>query len=381
MKILHFCLSCFYIDNYNYQENILPIINKMDGHEVKIIASTETFIENSKLGYIKPGKYFTKEGIEINRIPYKKYLPHFIMKKVRHYDNVYNLIDEFSPDVILFHGVPAYELITIVKYKKNNPNVKLYVDSHEDKNNSGTNWLSKNMLHKIFYKNIIKKTCDYIDKIFYITYETKVFLQEVYDIKEEKLEYFPLGSYVFNEEERIKNRNNVRIQLDLKDDDILVLHSGKMDKLKRTEEILKAFIKVKASKLKLVLIGSMNDEIMQKVKPLILSDERVSFLGWKSGHELMEYLCACDLYIQPGGQSATMQNALCCGSAAALYPHQSHKKLLNDSVFYVETIEDMKRIFENISENRQVLEDKRVQTNKIAKEMLDYKLLASRLYK
>ena len=42
MRILHLCLSCFYIDGYNYQENILPRINHEDGHDVRILASTET---------------------------------------------------------------------------------------------------------------------------------------------------------------------------------------------------------------------------------------------------------------------------------------------------------------------------------------------------
>lgn len=381
MKILHCCLSCFYVDNYNYQENILPSINKIDGHEVEIIASTETFVENSKIGYIKPGKYFTEDGIEITRIPYKKYLPHCIMKKVRHYDNVYNLIDEFSPDIILFHGVPAYELITIAKYKKNNPSVKFYVDSHEDKNNSGTNWLSETVLHKIFYKNIIKRAYNFIDKIFYITYETKVYLQEVYDIKEEKLEYFPLGGYIFNQEQRAKSRNKVREQLGLKEEDILLLHSGKMDKLKRTQELLKAFIEVNKENFKLVIIGSIPEEQKGTIEKLIQKDNRVYYLGWKSSTELLEYLCACDLYVQPGSQSATMQNALCCGSVVALYPHKSHTFLLDDAAFYIESVTDMVNLFNKIADNIEILENKRKLLFDLACEKLDYKKLAARLYK
>lgn len=43
MKILHFCLSCFYIDNYDYQENQLVRVNVEDGHDVLVVASTETY--------------------------------------------------------------------------------------------------------------------------------------------------------------------------------------------------------------------------------------------------------------------------------------------------------------------------------------------------
>ena len=63
MKILHCCLAAFYIDDYGYQENILPKIHKKQGHQVEILASTETYLNNSELGYIKPKSYRTKDNI------------------------------------------------------------------------------------------------------------------------------------------------------------------------------------------------------------------------------------------------------------------------------------------------------------------------------
>ncbi|MEG2199383.1 MAG: hypothetical protein RRY25_03750, partial [Anaerovorax sp.] len=83
----------------------------------------------------------------------------------------------------------------------------------------------------------------------------------------------------------------------------------------------------------------------------------------------------------PGSQSATMQNALCCGSAAALFPHESHQFLLGDSVFYIKDIQDMKNLFKTIAQNPRVIEEKRKLTDKIAREKLDYRVLAARLYK
>lgn len=382
LRILHCCLSEHYIDNFNYQENILPAINKLDGHEVKIIASTENYDEKGKLIYVNPGRYFTKDNIEVNRIPYRKYFPHIIMKKIRHYSNLYYYIEEFSPDVIMCHGMCTYDLITIAEYKKNNPDVKFYTDSHEDKYNSGVNWISRNVLHKLFYKKIIKKAYKFIDKIFYITYEAKMFLQENYDIECDDMEYLPLGGNILDKAERNAIRDEIREQLNLQKDDILIVHSGRLDdKLKLTRSILEAFVQVPNCKLYLLLIGSMNENTIQELNPLILSDKRIKFLGWKKGNELIKYLCACDLYVQPGTQSCTMQTALCCGSAAALFPYESHKYLLHDNVFYIETVEDMRKLFESICENHKILEDKRLEGIRAANEMLDYKLLASRLYK
>ena len=69
MRILHLCLACFYIDGYNYQENILPRINHEDGHDVRILASTETYVDNLHLGYVEPREYVTEYGVPIRKQP------------------------------------------------------------------------------------------------------------------------------------------------------------------------------------------------------------------------------------------------------------------------------------------------------------------------
>ena len=56
-------LSNFYYDNAYYQENILPVQNKKDGHEVFIIASTEN-MNKGKLFHSKPGTYYSEKGLK-----------------------------------------------------------------------------------------------------------------------------------------------------------------------------------------------------------------------------------------------------------------------------------------------------------------------------
>jgi len=380
MKILHMMLSCFYIDNYNYQENLLPRMNKIDGNDVLIVASTETFVENMRLGYLNPGEYYNNDGIRVVRVPYNWFPLNPIKHKIRSYKNIDKILEEFKPDIILFHGACAWELINVSRYKSKNSNVKLYIDSHEDFNNSANNILSKYILHKIFYKKIIQRTLPYIDKIFCVGYECFAFLKEMYDVPDNMMEFYPLGGIILDENIRNLKRQKIRASLNMTDSDLLLVHSGKMDKNKKTADIVDAFIGTKAKNLVLVIIGSMTEDVEHKLIPLIEKNPNLHYLGWKKSEELIDYLCASDLYVQPGGQSATMQNALCCGSAAALYPHESHKYLLGDSVFYIESIEDMKNLFEQIALDPEILEKKRSQSFELAKEKLDYKKLAARLY-
>lgn len=381
MKILHIMLANFYIDNYNYQENVLPKQNFKDGHDVLILASTETYLFNNKLGYVEPKEYINEDGIKVKRIDYNfPFIGRFLKSKIRSYKNTYKIIREFSPNIILFHGVPAFDIISVARYKKKFPNIKLYVDSHEDFNNSAKNFISRQILHKFFYKTVIQTALPYIDKILCVGYECFAFLKEMYDVPDDMMEFFPLGGEIIEESIKIEKRNKIRESLNIRDSDLLLVHSGKMDKKKRTNEIVEAFLEADLDNLFLIIIGSMTNDVSEELIPLIDKTAKIHYLGWKNAEELLDYLCASDLYVQPGGQSATMQNALCCGSAAALYPHESHKYLLGDSVFYIETVEDMKKLFELISKDPQKLEDKRKMSFKIAQEKLDYKKLAARLY-
>lgn len=379
MKILHICIASAFTEGMSYQDNLLSEQNLRDGHDVTVISDCHKFVQG-RLVYTPPEDLILDNGLHLIRVEYKKIINNFVSSKIRCVPNLYDMITKIGPEVILFHGVAGWELITVAKYKKNHPTISLYIDSHEDFNNSGTNFLSRVLLYRCFNRILTKKALQYTDKILYITYESFQFLKKLYKVPDHKLEYYPLGGIIFGETNRVSIRKKIRKELFIEDDEIILLHSGKMDKLKRTEDIIRAFHKTTDRKLNLILIGSFEEELKSNLEQLVQQDNRIKFLGWKTANELLEYLCACDLYVQPGSQSATMQNALCCGCAVAVYPYISHKWLLNDHAFYIETVEDMITLFNEIINNPNKLHDMQQKGFTLAKEVLDYKVLAKRLY-
>ena len=382
MRILHLCLANYYIDGYNYQENVLTRINKEDGHDVRIIASTETFQDNVRLGYVEPSEYLTEFGVPIKRIPYVKIGNHFSTVKIRKYVGLYEEIVKFAPDVILSHDIVFLSIFDVIRYKKEHPEVKFYADTHTGIYNSGRNWLSLHVLHRCFYRYLIHKTLPYLEKYFYISAGERDFAIEHYGIPEDMLEFYPLGGDLPTEEEYRQRRTNRRAELGIQEDELLLLHSGKLDALKRTEELLKAFAAVPEMKAKLAIIGSIPDDMKPLLEPLMDADDRVVYLGWKSASELLEYLCACDLYCQPGSVSATLQNAVCCGSPIMSYPHPAYTGELNyGNILWAETQEDMAERFRELAAGKVDLEQLRSNSRRCAREVLDYKMIAARLYR
>lgn len=380
MRILHLALANFYVENFDYQENELSKQNKIDGHEVEIIASTEVRTPGSGYDYVKPCEFINNDGIKVIRIPYRYVLTNFITRKIRAYKGLYFRIEQFKPDVILFHGLFAHDLMVVARYKRNNPRVKFLCDCHAAFYNTNNSFFAKYVLHKGFYKFFLSKSYKYIDRIFYITTGCKSLLNKLYGLNDEKLSFLPLGGFIRPNREYMSDREMVRKKMSLDDSNIVLMHSGKLNSAKRSMELLHAFTKISNENLRLIIVGQFTPDVERKALELINIDKRILFLGWRSGGELIKFLCASDVYIQPGNQSNTMQNAICNRCAVALYPHNSHVSLLGDAFFPISNESDIVKLLQRFCAVPSVIENMKKKDWKIATEVLDYGVIAKKIY-
>jgi glycosyltransferase involved in cell wall biosynthesis len=382
MRIVHFCLANYYVDGFNYQENALSRQNKLDGHEVYIVASTRTIINSHYHTFLNPCRYSNEDGIPVIRVPYKG-LP--FKSHINAYKDIYRTLDELHPDVIFFHGVNSVELLTMIAYKKQHLAVKLYADNHVWYGQAGyRKMISKAVrivLHKTLFKPIIQRSLTYIDKVFNISMDCEQYMKEMYDVPQEKMEFYPLGGNIIEPEERKKRGGKVRKELGISNESVVYLHSGRLAKYKRTLDILAAFRNNSDINSRLLIVGKIAEDLEETIMTRIKEDSRVMFLGWKNTEELLNYMCAADVYVQPGSQSASMQNAICCGCAVILAPYKSHIPFMNLNGYYCETVQDMIECFARINENKRALPEMSKASYKIAHELLDYKMLAKRIYR
>ncbi len=378
MKIIHICLASSFTEGMSYQENLLAEENLKAGHEVTVITNCSLY-ENGTLIDTNPEDRYLRNGIRLIRIKYKKIIGNFISRKVRKTPDLMPLLNTLKPDVIMFHGLASWELVNICKYKKRNPKVLLFGDSHADNNNSGSNIFSKYFLHKLFYRILIKNTQDCFDKLFYISLEAKDFLIKMYKIPEDNLEFLPLGGKILSINTKLNYRKELNTKFSWTEKDIVLTHSGKMDHKKKTLQLIKNFKKIDNLNLKLLLIGTFNEDIRVQIEELVNSDERIIYLGWKHSDDLIKYIAASDLYVQPGSQSATMQNALCVGTPVLIEDVRSHEPYKKGNAFVIRSTNEMEKIFNEISKNKNVLKKMSNCAYEIAEDILDYKKLAERI--
>lgn len=380
MKIVHIAIASYYVEGMNYQENCLAQQNVEDRQETTVITTT-FYWKDTEIVQGSACDCMVDNGVRLIRLPYRNPSKNFSHQKIRAVVGLYRTLEELAPDVIMCHGLQAWSVRDVVRYKKDHPAVKFYADTHTDYNNSGTNWLSLHVLHRIFYCYLTQKALPYLEQYFYISDECRQFSHEVYGIPNEKMEFYPLGGTLLSDEEYAAVRAKRRAELGLGETDRLYIHSGKLDALKRSDELFRAFSAVDDPHAVLAVIGSIPEDRKSILLPLMEADKRIRYLGWRTGEELQEYLCAADLYCQPGSQSATMQNALCRYCPVMLYPHPAHTADYDrGEVIWIKTQADMEMVFRSLAADPAQLAPLRENAERLARELLDYRKLAARLY-
>lgn len=380
MKILHICLCGYYSEGWSYQDNLLAEQNLLDNHEVHVITSQYVRTTGNKIEKVQSHRYTDDMGINITRIPFEfEYLGN-LKDKIRTYKNLFTSIETIKPEVIFIHGLQFYDLNIIAEYKKQYPDVKIYGDNHATKHNSGKNILSNLLLHRIFYKNIIQKNKWIFEKIFYITPDSKIFLERTYNLKK-NLEFLPLCGREYNEEEIKILKEKIFKKEKLKNNNLLFIHSGKMDKDKKTIEVLTAFQSLKSNNAKLFLIGSFSDDIRREALELIKNSKNIDYLGWKSSDELEEYLCAADVLLQPGSQSIVFQQGISCGCAMILEENINTKFLIENNGILLRRIEDLNEVLNSFVEDRKIVEEYKYNSYKFSKSVLNYSVQSRKYLK
>lgn len=377
MKIVHFCLSNFFVDRVLYQENEIVRAHVEQGHTVLVVASTETLDAEGKIVYVRPGSYDAFEGARIIRLPYRRWIPHILAKKVRSYPSVKKILRGFAPDVIVFHGSSSWELLTVSKYVKGKPAVEFYIDSHADFVNSASSRLSRFFLHSIFYGVILRKAMQVSGPLLCVAHSVAEFAEKVYRIPRERIELFPLGGRIPSPNEYRAMRSEARSALSLSDDDVLIVQSGKLNSNKKLILSLKEIIGVKREDLCFVVAGVIQDDIKAEVEELLAESDTVKYIGWQSPESLTKVLCGADIYLQPGTQSVTMQHSLCCSCAVMIDDIPGHQFYLRNTGWAISENLTISDILSGLSKEQ--LEQKKRSALEFSRSYLDYRVLARRV--
>jgi glycosyltransferase involved in cell wall biosynthesis len=171
------------------------------------------------------------------------------------------------------------------------------------------------ILSKLVTESYIKR----VTKFFFAKSRgLKRVLMSLYNLDSKKIPIIPLGAdhevFVYDENSRCQ----IRKELYLKDNDLLILWSGRLTAAKQVDILLKAaapIIKLNPQ-VKLLIKGEGDDSYLDYLNKLSRNlgiSSNVIFQGLADHEELPAFFSASDFAVWPGGASISMVEAASCG--------------------------------------------------------------------
>ena len=381
MKVLHIILHGTYTDGFSYQENLISIYHKRAGNKVDII-TTDTIIDDNgqRTTVSDPLHYTNDDGIVVTRLRYKK--PMKLYRILRRFSGLKQALENSAPDCIFIHGCQFMDMDIVADYLKEHPGIKVYVDNHADFNNSATNFLSKNILHKIIWKRCAHIIEPFTSKFYGVVPARVDFLKEMYDLPAEKCGLLVMGA----DDDAVEKarcpevRENRRTAYGVTDDDIVIVTGGKIDHNKpQVLKLMHAVNDMSDERVKLMVFGSVTDELKAEFDRNLT--DRVIHIGWRKSEDIYEDFAAADLVAFPGLHSVLWEQAVGMGVPCLFKRIKGfeHVDLGGNCLFFEQDDEEeykarIMRALDQLDEMKQIAQEKGMKTfsyREIAKRALE----------
>ena len=312
-KVVHLCLANFYTDGYSYQENMLPKFHQKLGYETEIIASLDTFNKAGQfVQYSGDLAYRNEYDIPVRRLPYRG--PEKLYRILRRYQGVREALEQAKPDMLFIHGCQFSDIDIVADYLKTHPDVKVYVDNHADFNNSATNYLSKNILHRRIWKRCAHVIEPYTSKFYGVVPARVDFLKEMYGLPAHKCDLLVMGADDDAVEQALRPevRAERRRDYGVSDDDIVIVTGGKIDHNKpQVLTLMRVVNSLSDSRVKLIVFGSVADDLKAEFDSSLT--DKVIHIGWRRSEDIYEDFAAADLVAFPGLHSVLWEQSVGMG--------------------------------------------------------------------
>ena len=342
------------MSGWGYQDNMIAKYHKLEGHDVTVIANRYVYDEKGNYTPTDKTEETDVNGVKIVRLAQKGNKQQKGPAERVHYIGLYDALTDENPDIIFIHNPQIMDVDDIVRYMKSHNETRLYVDSHSDYSNSGRNFLSKHILHGVFWRNRVQKLVPYTRKFYGVLPARVDFLLDRYNTPKDKTELLVMG--MDDEKAEAADRpeiiKEIRSNYNISDDDFLIVTGGKIDSAKRQTLLLMDAVKTInlsqniSRKIKLLIFGSVADELKPEFDQILESSEDIDYIGWLDADDTYPYFAAADLVVFPGRHSVMWEQVAGQGKPMIVkyWEGTTHVDLGGNCKFIMhDTVEDIVR--------------------------------------
>lgn len=361
---------------------MLPKYHLSMGHDVTVIASLESFdIKGNPCLLDRGSEYISDDGYKVIRLDYssRSKTLNRIFKK---YKGIYEAIEKVNPDIIFIHGCQSVDIRRVLRYVRKHEKIRIYVDNHADFLNSGTNWISKNILHKIIWRYYAGLINPYTEKFYGVTPLRCSFLKDVYGLPADKTELLVMGAD--DEKLDLKDKTEIRSRLrqlhGISENNFVIISGGKIERRKNIHLLIQALKEINNDNIRLILFGTSNNEMKPVIDDLSMSD-RVINIGWIEPSGIYDYFLACDLAVFPGSHSVLWEQSAGTG-IPCIYRHWEGMEHVdvggNCRFLYSDTTDEIKKVIEEITGNSLLYQNMKKAAEEKGRKIFSYREIAKK---
>ena len=366
MKIIH--VVNYYQEGMGYQENWLPYFQKINGHEVKIIASDRHFpFDNYQEMEISLGKRISaprtivERGVEIHKIKtvFENVGHRFVLFGKK---DLFDILKKEDPDAVHVHCQNNINVLYILWYRKAfGKNFRIFIDCHSNDLNSP--FLPKikkrlNFIYRValwFYGRLIVAN---IDGFLPIDEGSKEYLERYLAIPSQKIKITPLGTDSILFKRNDKARTQLRDEYGIGEREILAIATGSFSYKKNSDILLKTLRRLfgTASDFKMMMIGAIDPGLKKDFEDVI-ANKKLFFLPFTKNAELYRYYSMADLSVWTSATIST-RDAMSCSLPVIIRNVRGMNYLVpkrGENGFTFEDENDLCDILENIARDPAVI--------------------------
>lgn len=322
--IVHIMIAAAYREGHGYQENIMPKKHKQLGYNVAILTYDQ--------GWNPSYKTMEDEGVYayINNDD----IPVYILRKRRYgflgkvkgvralFSNLskrtiglYDKLKEISPDIIFVHCVVCQDHYDVIRYVKEFPHVRLYVDNHNDYYNTDVHSVKGKIIMRYVGRRIAKELASVATHFWGVSPWRVRFLNEVLGVPKEKIGLLVMGG----DDDLIKwncrqdIRSEIRQKHMIPNDAFLLITGGKIDKAKNIHLLIDA-VKRMPENVYLLIFGKYESDM--KLYEKEIDNRRIVNVGWIPSNKSYDYFLSSDMAVFPGTHSVLWEQSCASGLAA-----------------------------------------------------------------
>lgn len=338
MKILH--VIGYFQPELGYEEYYLAKKQAQLGHEVFVLTSDKIWpfpnwnlisekmcLENNtrykKLGISKV------DGITVIREKSSFEFWDFIV-----FGNIKKNIENIKPDIIHIHEPRQGFYGLLISNLKNKFTYRVVTDIHEYEL---PNSRLRSLEYRFFRKRIIQDCFKNSDKILPMTKQSNSFVKFNYKVNVDKILTMTLGAdeeqFYLDDKARLELRNKFNIR----EEDIVLIFTGKISKTKRIELLIEVIdiLKSMNMSIKLFVVGSGDEEYLEKLKKNIKNyhlEKDIIFIDFVKPNLLYQYYNAADVGVWPSSPTISILEALACGLPISIPNSETVNHIIQDNI-------------------------------------------------